>query len=157
MQALKLPLTTIVLSLSVLQTMTFYLRTGCAVSQRGYGGTVNDPIFGLGQGNGMAPSVFSSVSSLMAESYKRLGHASTFTGAWSGFIFILSAILYVNDRRDLIYLWMNSLRKPTKQYSTGGRLYRPLVDISRRRHVFGTYWHGTGTKACLHYNRFTLC
>lgn len=102
MQALKVPLTTVVLSLSVLQTMTFYLRTGYGVSQQGYGGTANDPTFGLGQGNGMAPSVFSSVSSLMVESYKRLGHASTFTGAWSGFIFILAAILYVDDTDLLI-------------------------------------------------------
>ena len=37
MQALKVPLMTIVLALSVLQTMTFFLRTGYGVSQQGYG------------------------------------------------------------------------------------------------------------------------
>ena len=76
MQALKVPLMTIVLALSVLQTMTFYLRTGYGVSQQGYGGSPDDRKFGLGQGNGIAPSGFSAVSTLMVETYKRLGHAS---------------------------------------------------------------------------------
>jgi hypothetical protein len=84
LQAFKVPLLTVVLSLSVLQTMTFYLCTGYDVSKNGYGGTEEDPTFGLGQGNGMAPSGFTAVSTLMAESYKRLGHASVFAGAWSG-------------------------------------------------------------------------
>ena len=56
---------TVVLSLSVLQTMTFFLRTGYGISQQGYGGSADDPTFGLGQGNGMAPSGFSTVSTLM--------------------------------------------------------------------------------------------
>jgi hypothetical protein len=51
LQALKVPLMTVVLALSVMQTMTFYLRTGYGVSQQGYGGTVDDPSMGLGQGN----------------------------------------------------------------------------------------------------------
>ena len=97
MQALKVPLLTIVLSLSVLQTMTFYLRTGYGVSETGYGGTKDDPTFGLGQGNGMAPSGFQSVSALMINAYRRLGHASEFTGAWTGFLFALAAVIYVDD------------------------------------------------------------
>lgn len=97
MQALKVPLMTVVLALSVLQTMTFYLRTGYGVSQQGYGGSPDDPTFGLGQGNGMAPSGFSAVSTLMIETYKRLGHASEFCGAWSGIMFLLAAIIYVDD------------------------------------------------------------
>jgi hypothetical protein len=48
-----------VLAVSVLQTMTFYLRTGYGVSQQGFGGSPDDPTFGLGQGNGMAPSGYS--------------------------------------------------------------------------------------------------
>eukprot|EP00956_Cyclotella_meneghiniana_P037910 scaffold146600_cov36-Cyclotella_meneghiniana.AAC.1 len=97
MQALKVPLLTIVLSLSVLQTMTFYLRTDYGVSETGYGGTKDDPTFGLGQGNGMAPSGFQSVSALMINAYRRLGHASEFTGAWTGFLFALAAVIYVDD------------------------------------------------------------
>lgn len=97
MQALKVPVLTIVLSLSVLQTMTFYLRTGYGVSQTGYGGSPDDPTYGLGQGNGMAPSGFSSVSALMINSYRRLGHASTFAGAWTGILFAIAAVIYVDD------------------------------------------------------------
>jgi hypothetical protein len=51
LQALKVPPMTVVLALSVMQTVTFYLRTGYGVSQQGYGGTVDDPSMGLGQGN----------------------------------------------------------------------------------------------------------
>ena len=102
LQAFRVPLLTVVLALSVLQTMTFFLRTGYGVSKSGYGGTLDDPTFGLGQGNGMAPSGFTSVSSLMVESYKRLGHASSFVGAWTGVVFLLAAIVYVDDTDLLI-------------------------------------------------------
>jgi hypothetical protein len=80
-QALKVPLMTVILALSVLQTMTFYLCTGYGVGQQGYGGSPDDPTFGLGQGNGMALSGFSAISTLMIETYKQLSHASEFCGA----------------------------------------------------------------------------
>jgi hypothetical protein len=102
LQALKVPIMTIVLALLVLQTMMFYLRTGYGVSQQGYGGSPDDPTFGLGQGNGMAPSGFLAVSTLMVETYKRLGHASSFCGAWSGILFAVAAIIYVDDTDLLI-------------------------------------------------------
>ena len=38
----------------------------------------------------------------MVESYKRLGHASTFVGSWTGIMFLLAAILYVDDTDLLI-------------------------------------------------------
>ena len=123
MQALKAPLMTVVLALSVLQTMTFYLRTGYGVSQQGYGGSPEDPTFGLGQGNGMAPSGFSAVSTLMIETYKRLGHASEFCGDWSGILFILAAIIYVDDT-DLLLVGRSHdgkrklLRNLSKIYSS---------------------------------------
>ena len=55
-----------------------------------------------GQGNGMASPGFTAVSSLMDEAYKRLGHASTFAGAWSRILFVLTAIIYVDDTDLLI-------------------------------------------------------
>jgi hypothetical protein len=82
--------------------MTFYLRTGYGISQQGYGGTPDDPTFGLGQGNGAAPPAFSIVSSLIINAYKGLGHASEFSGAWSGILFLLAAIIYVDDTDLLI-------------------------------------------------------
>jgi hypothetical protein len=77
--------------------MTFFLCTGYGVSQSRYGGTEVDPTFGLGQGNRMAPSGFSAVSSLMVGVFQQLGHASSFSGAWTGFLFWLVAIIYVDD------------------------------------------------------------
>lgn len=102
LQAFQVPLVTVALSLSVLQTMTFFLRTGYGVSQVGYGGSTLDPTFGLGQGNGMAPSGFSAVSSLMVGALERLGHASSFAGAWTGILFCLAAVIYVDDTDLLI-------------------------------------------------------
>jgi hypothetical protein len=50
----------------------------------------------------MAPSGFQSVSTLMINTYRRLGHASEFCGAWSGLLFCLAAILNVDDTDLLI-------------------------------------------------------
>ena len=98
LQAFMVPVTSVVLMLTVLQSMTFHLRTGYGVSQAGYGGSPEDPTFGLGQGNGAAPPGFTTVSALMDNAYKRLGHAATFCGSWSdGILFCLAAILYVDD------------------------------------------------------------
>jgi hypothetical protein len=78
----------------------------------GYGGTADDPTFGLGQGNGMAPSGFSVVSSLMVGAFTRLGHASSFAGVWTGILFTLAAIIYVDDT-DLL------LRASSRDISDG--------------------------------------
>ena len=109
LQAFQVPLAMIVLSLSVLQTMTFFLRTGYGVSSVGYGGSSSDPTFGLGQGNGMAPSGFTAVSSLMIGAFQRLGHASAFSGAWTGILFMLAAIIYVDDTDLLLRAQSRSL------------------------------------------------
>jgi hypothetical protein len=94
--------------------MTFFLRTGYGVSQTGYGGTADDPTFVLGQGNGMAPSGFNAVSSLMVGTQERLGHVSSFVGAWSGILFVLAAIIYVDDT-DLL-LRANSRDMSTDEF-----------------------------------------
>ena len=60
-------------------------------------GSPDDPTFGLDQGNGMASSGFWAIRTLMIEMYKQLGHASEFCGAWSGILFMLAAIIYVDD------------------------------------------------------------
>ena len=69
LQAFMVPVAMVVMSLTVLQSMQFFLRTGYGVSEKGYGGSQSDPTFGLGQGNGMAPSGFQTVSTLMTATY----------------------------------------------------------------------------------------
>ena len=103
LQAFMVPVAMVVMSLTILQSMKFYLRTGYGVSRQGYGGSSADPTFGLGQGNGMAPSGFQTVSTLMTATYKRLGHGSRLVGAWSGIVFAIAGILYVDDS-DLLLL-----------------------------------------------------
>ena len=51
--------------LRLLQLMQFCLCTGFGESEERYGGVEDDPLFGLGQGNGTASSGFSALSSLV--------------------------------------------------------------------------------------------
>jgi len=86
-----------VMMLMVLQTMTSYLRTGFGVLTVTYGGNQFDPTIGLAQGNG-APSLDSTgVSTVQIEAYRQLGHGAELMGAWSGLVFYLAAILYVDN------------------------------------------------------------
>ena len=80
LQAFQVPLATIVVLLSVLQTMTFFLQTGYGVSTSGYRGTRSaDPTFGLGQGNGMAPPSGFCGKQSHGWCIPTAGHASSFS------------------------------------------------------------------------------
>jgi len=59
-----------VMMLMVLQTMTFYLRTGFSVSIVTFGRTKLEPTMVLSQGNGAASSGFTEVSTVQIEVYK---------------------------------------------------------------------------------------
>ena len=115
--------------------MTFYLRTGYGVSQTGYGGTKDDPTFGLGQGNGMAPSGFQSISFLMIGAYRRLGHASRFVGAWSGLLFILAAVIYVDDTD----LFLTATRRDQSLEDFFHQVQQSVTDWSHIVEVTGGY------------------
>ncbi len=58
LQSFKVPLMVVVMTLSVLQTMTFLLPTGYGVAYQGCGVMMDNPTFGYGQGNGMAHPAF---------------------------------------------------------------------------------------------------
>ena len=105
MQSFKVRAVMVSMMLSVLQTMNFFLRTGFGQSQESHGGTKDDPTMGLAQGNGAAPPGFLAVSTLMIDVYKRLGHGTNFVSAWTGDVFYLAAVLYVDDS-DLLHLSM---------------------------------------------------
>jgi hypothetical protein len=81
--------------LAVLQTMRFFLRTGYGDSERSYGGTLDDPLGGLGQGNGAAPPSFTAISTLLILAYVHMGHGVEIESAVSGVLFTIAAILYV--------------------------------------------------------------
>ena len=106
LQAFGVPILAIKFMLICLQTMNFWLRTAFGVADKPFGGTIEFPFMGLGQGCGGAPSSFTADSALMINAYKRLGHGCNYTSCLTGAMFFFAAILYVDDT-DLL------LRAPT--------------------------------------------
>ena len=86
--------------------MKFCLRTGFGESKEFFGGTVTDPILGYGQGSTAAPPLFSCLSSLIINAYKRMGNGANLTSFYAARIFLLAAAMYVDDT-DLLY-WGSS-------------------------------------------------
>ena len=70
-------------------------------------GTLDDPIAGLGQGNCMAPPGFLALSSMIVRAYRRMGHGARLTSVMSVRMFLLAAIMYVDDT-DLLH-WAPTL------------------------------------------------
>jgi hypothetical protein len=106
LQAWGVSLMMVKVMLSVLQTMHFFLRTGYGDSERSYGGTPDDPLGSLGQGNGAALPAFTAVSTLLTLAYVNMGYGVEWESAVSGALFTIAAILYVDDT-DLLH-WAKS-------------------------------------------------
>jgi hypothetical protein len=62
--------------LSAMQTMQYVLKTGFGESTESYGGSADSPSSGLGQGSGASPPAFMALSSLIVNTYCRLGHGA---------------------------------------------------------------------------------
>ena len=97
LQALGVPLLAIKLMLLVLQTMSFWLRTAYGVAKKPFGGTLLKIFMGLGQGNGAAPPAFLALSVLMIIAYKEMGNSCVYTSCITGVVFVLAAIIYIDD------------------------------------------------------------
>ena len=89
--------------LRTMQSITFYVKTGFGVSPNGFGGSHDDPSYGLGQGSCSAPASWTGVSTLIVNAYRNSNFGVTMRGAWSGISLDLAAILYVDDT-DLLHL-----------------------------------------------------
>ena len=103
LQSFKVNKTMVAMTLLVLQLTAWHLRTTFGLSKRSFGGTKTDPSMGLGQGNGMAPPGFTAMSTLMINAYKSLGHGVELHSAWSGIVFVLVAVIFVDDS-DLLHM-----------------------------------------------------
>ena len=57
---------------------------------------------GSGQGNGAAPAAFSAISALVVNAYRRMGHGAKLTLSYTARLFLLAAIMYVDDT-DLLH------------------------------------------------------
>ena len=109
LRAFKMPKPSVNMFLMALEIMQFFLRTGHGESEQSYGGTADSPYMGLGQGNGGAPPAFTVDSVLLINAYRRLGHGATLTSALAARIFLLSAVLYVDDG-DLLHWGSSSVQ-----------------------------------------------
>ena len=103
MQAWGTPVEAIRVLFKCLMLMQFCLKTGFGESDEFYGGTEEDPNSGLGQGNGAAPPGFSGLSTLVINAYRRMGHGAKLTSAYTARLFLLAAVMYVDDT-DLLHL-----------------------------------------------------
>jgi hypothetical protein len=77
--------------------MQFHLRTGFGRDDEGFGGAVGQYFGGLGQGSGGVPSAWQVVSGMMLGAYKRAGYGVEMCMAWSNFLFVVAAVLFVNN------------------------------------------------------------
>ena len=73
-QSFGVPQLVVNMMLACIQSMALWIRTGYSVSETPLQGTSGNPFLSLLQGPGMWPWVFLSVSTLMVEGYKSLGH-----------------------------------------------------------------------------------
>ena len=62
--------------------MQFCLRTGFGESANTYGGTIDSPLAGSGQGNDGALPSFAALSGLIVNAYRRMGHGAKLTSSY---------------------------------------------------------------------------
>ena len=88
--------------LTCLQIMQFCIRMGIGKSIESFEGTMTNPVMGLGIGSGEGPPAFTVLNILIVNAYKRQGHGATLTSAHMACIFLLAAVMYVDDT-DLLH------------------------------------------------------
>ena len=118
---------------AVLRLMQFCLRTGFGESEEMFEGTEENPFGGSGQGNGWAPPGFGALSSIAVNAYKRAGGGAKITTPRSGRVFLLAAVMYVDDT-DLLH-WAPKARTNDKDL---------IKQIQRDVNLWGEIVQSTG-------------
>jgi hypothetical protein len=103
LQSWGIPKESVLLILMAMQMMQFFLRTEYGESAEMYGGIDEDRTLGLGQGNAAAGSGFMTLSAQIVNAYLRDGHGSRTMTNYTFRLFVLAAVLYVDDT-DLIHM-----------------------------------------------------
>eukprot|EP00957_Ditylum_brightwellii_P085256 6484043-Ditylum_brightwellii.AAC.1 len=125
-----MPQHVIVLLISILRGMSFYISTGHGDSTNCYGGTWDDLFQTLCQGSGSAPGLWLSTSSALVTFLHDRGHATEVVATLSGICLFLVALIFVDDTNLLQHttttnsdaLWNMSLQaiggalKPSKSF-----------------------------------------
>ena len=81
----------------VLQSAEHCIKTGYGTLQPLYGGDTEDPEMGLGQGNGLAPTVWCLISSKMMECMKNRGHGINLRASLSTVLISFVCFAFVDD------------------------------------------------------------
>jgi hypothetical protein len=106
LQSWGIPKSAIRVLLMSMATMQYVLKTDFGESVNSYGGTSLSPNSGLGQGSGASPPAFLALSSLIVNAYCQMGHGAWIRSSYLSRLFILAAVMYVDDR-DLLH-WPSS-------------------------------------------------
>lgn len=140
MQAYGMSIEQVSLYLGTMAQMVYHLKTAF---QRDEGGFSADTVSGagpavnyfngLGQGSGGAPPAWQVVSSLQLGAYKRNGYGMWSRTAWSGLVFVIAAILFVDDC-DLLHM---STHNDMSEYEFLARKQRALYFWARLLQVTG--------------------
>ena len=69
LQSFKVRVEMVAMMLTVIQKMSWHLRTTFGQSKTSFGGSTDDPSMGIGQGSTAAPPAFTSQSTLMMNAY----------------------------------------------------------------------------------------
>ena len=101
LQSFAVPHPAIRVLLLAIQTMRFFLQTGYGKLDRSYGGSTEDRILGLGQGDAAAGPGFLASSSLIINAYLHDGHGAQTMTSLTYRLFILAAVLYVDDPENI--------------------------------------------------------
>lgn len=143
LQTMRVPIAMVKCYLLCVQKMHFFLKTGYGVAAETYGGTVENPYMGLMQGSGAPPVAWIAISTIMISAYKNQGYWAHFALAWSRLVFVIAALLYVDDT-DLLHLCHDHSLSETEssiKYNwpchTGLDYFKPWEEISSSLQVTG--------------------
>jgi hypothetical protein len=102
LQSWRISKESVCLILMAMQTMQFFLHTGFGESAEMHGSTDEDRTLELGQENAVAGPGFMALSAQNVNAYLQDGHGSRTMTSYTFQLFVLAAVLYVNDM-DLIH------------------------------------------------------
>ena len=102
MQAFGVPPHIVNMGLEVLQTINFWLRSAFGECSTPFGGSLEDPTMGLGQGSGWAPAGWTALSTAIICAYKLKKMYTTITAVWFNVIVTLAAMMFVDDMNQFL-------------------------------------------------------
>jgi hypothetical protein len=89
--------------LNTIQLMQYFVKTGFGIADTPFfGGSKDNWLMSLGQGSGAAPIGMRNIITLTDNGYKQLGHGMYTRSAINQRLFLLPAIIFVDDT-DLIH------------------------------------------------------